>query len=103
MPASITLAIAELLDELEDLEHGQVHRDHDAPDDSTHHHDHQGLYDRGQGLHRSVHLRLVELSYLGEHAVYVACFLPDGDHARHHRREDRLIFERPVDGYSLAD
>src|SRR5215211_4963930 len=92
-----------LLDELEDLEHGQIHRDHDGTDYAAYHHYHQRLYDRGQSLYRGVHLRLVELRYLGQHPVYVSRLLPDGDHARHHRREDGLLFERFVERDALAD
>src|SRR5215217_7237242 len=92
-----------LLDEFEDLEHGQIHRDNDSADYATHHDYHDRLYDRGQSLYRGVHLRLVELRYLGQHPVYIARLLPDGDHARHHRREDGLLFERLVDRDALAD
>ena len=61
------------------------------------------LYDRGQGLYRGVDLGLVELGYLGQHPVYVTRLLPDGDHARHHRREDGLCLQRLVDRDALAD
>src|SRR5215208_5140693 len=92
-----------LLDKLVDLEQGQIHRDHDGTDYATDHHYHQRLYDRGQGLYRSVHLGLVELRNLGPHPVYVARLLADGDHARHHRREDGFLYERLVEGDALAD
>src|SRR5215216_2700227 len=95
--------LAPLLDEVEDLEHGQVHGDHDGTDYAAHDHYHQRLYDRGQSLYRGVHLRLVELRYLGQHPVYVTSLLPHGDHARHHRREDGLLFKRLVEGDALAD
>src|SRR5215216_1316706 len=77
-----------LLDELEDLEHREVHGDDDAADDAADDHDHERLYDRGQRLHGGVYLRLVELRYLGQHAVHITGLLADGDHTRHHQREN---------------
>src|SRR5215212_183016 len=49
-----------LLDLVVDLEHRQVHRDHDEADDGADDHDHHRLEDRGQGLDRRLHLLLVE-------------------------------------------
>src|SRR5215204_2360402 len=95
--------LAPLLDEVEDLEHGPVHGDHDGTDYAAHDHYHQRLYDRGQSLYRGVHLRLVEFRYLGQHPVYVSRLFPDGDHARHHGREDWLGLKRLVEGDALAD
>src|SRR5215216_4935329 len=92
-----------LLDEVEDLEHGQIHRDHDGTNYAAYHHYHNRLYDRGQSLYRSVYLGLVELGYLGQHPVYVSRLLPDGDHTRHHRREDGLLLERLIDRDAFAD
>src|SRR3712207_5401125 len=92
-----------LLHELEDLEHRQIHGDDDAADDAADDHDHQRLYDRGQRLDGGVYLRLVELSYLGEHSVYVPGLLSDGYHAGDHRREDRLALQRLVDRDALPD
>src|SRR5919112_1957461 len=92
-----------LLYELIDHEHGQIHRDYDGTYYAAHHHYQQRLYDRGQGLYRSVHLRLVELSYLGHHPVYVARLFSNCDHARHHRREDGLGLQRFVERDALAD
>src|SRR5918997_598006 len=63
------LAPRRLLDELEDLEHRQVHCDDDAADDPAGDHDHQRLYDRGQRFDGGVHLGLVEVRNLAEHAV----------------------------------
>src|SRR5215208_3221370 len=92
-----------LLDDLEDLEHGQIHRDYDGTDYATHHDYHDRLYDRGQGLYCGIDLRLVELRYLGQHPIYVARLLPDGDHARYHRRENGLCLQRLVDRNAFPD
>src|SRR5215211_2698018 len=58
-----------LLDLVVDLEHRQVHRDHDEADDGADNHDHHRLEDRGQGLDRRLHLLLVEVRDLGEHGL----------------------------------
>jgi hypothetical protein len=50
-----------LLDELEQLEHRQVHRDDDHADHRAHGDHHQGLDDRGQRADRGVDLVLVEV------------------------------------------
>src|SRR5215204_6546870 len=92
-----------LLDQVVDHEHGQIHRDHNETDYATYDHYHKRLYDRGQSLYRGVHLGLVELCDLDQHAVNVPRLLPDGDHPCHHRRKDGLLFERPVEGDALAD
>src|SRR5918999_3149815 len=92
-----------LLDELEDLEHRQVHGDDDAADDAADDHDHQRFNDRGERLDGGVNLRLVEFRNLGEHTVYVPGLLADGYHAGDHRGKDRLVLQRPVDRDALAD
>src|SRR5918999_1228727 len=91
-----------LLDELEDLEHRQVHGDDDAADDAADDHDHQRFNDRGERLDGGVNLRLVEFRNLGEHTVYVPSLLADGYHAGDHRGKDRLALQRPVDRNALA-
>src|ERR671916_2030239 len=92
-----------LLDELEDLEHRQVHGDDDATDDAADDDDHERLYDRGERLDRGVDLRLVEVRYLAEHTVYVPGLLADGNHAGDHQREDRLALQGLVDRDALPD
>ena len=92
-----------LLDQLEDPKHRQVHCNDDATNDGTDDYDHQWLYDRGKRLHRRIDLGLVEVGDLDEHPVYIARLFTDGDHARHHRREDRLVFKRLVDRQTLPN
>src|SRR5215203_5626933 len=92
-----------LLDQLEDLEHWEVHGDYDAADDAADDHDHERLDDGGQRLDGGVDLGFIEVGYLTEHAVDVPGLLADGDHARHHRGEDGLVFERLVDRDALPD
>src|SRR5215210_2653594 len=92
-----------LLDEFEDLEHREVHGDDDASDYAAHYHDHYRLDDPGARLDGGVHLGLVALRNLAQHAVHVAGLVADGDHSGDHRREDGLAFERLVDGDALPD
>ena len=54
----------ELLDRVVDLEHRQVHRDHDEADDAAHDDDHHRLEDRGQRLDGGLDLVLVEVGDL---------------------------------------
>src|SRR5947207_371646 len=92
-----------LLDEREQLEHRQVHRDHDRPNHDAYA-DHQDRLDDGrERLDARVDLVLVEVGDLAEHSVELARLLADLHHLPDHRREDRVLLQRLADRHTLVD
>src|SRR5437899_12659056 len=58
-----------LLDQLDDVEHRHVERDHHGAHAAAQHDDQGGLEERGQRIDRRLDLLLVELADLVEHRV----------------------------------
>src|SRR3990167_5544969 len=64
-------------DDLTELEDGQVHGYHDAPNDRAQDHDDEGLHQAGQRLHGLVNFFFVEVGGLAQHLVQRAGLLAD--------------------------
>src|SRR5882724_126815 len=69
-------------------EQRQVHGNDHAADHHAEKNDHDGFESSQQVLHGSVHFLFVEIGDLLEHGVHGACLFADGNHLRHHTRED---------------
>ena len=65
--------------------------------------DHQRLDERGQRLGRRLDLLVVELGDLVQHRVERAGVLTDRHHLHDHRREDRVLRQRPGQRLTAAD
>src|SRR6266511_3487810 len=83
-----------LLDQRQQLEHREVHRDDDHADHQADADHHDRLDDRGERRDRRVHLVLVEIGDLAEHLLELSRLFTDLHHLRHHRRENRVFDQR---------
>src|SRR2546430_2276929 len=86
-----------------ELEDRQVHRDHQAADHDAEEEDDRRLEQRHEVRHRVVHLVLVEVGDLLQHAVEGAGRLPDGDHLADHGGGHLALGERLGDRAAARD
>src|SRR5207253_8798505 len=91
-----------LLDQRQQPEHRQVHRDDDHADHEAYAVHHDRLDDRGQRRDRRVDLVLVEVGDLAEHLLQLSRLLADLDHLADHRREDLVLDQRLRDRYTFV-